>query len=63
MKSNFFGLYLGSRVLKGTFMSIFVNYLAVSFHWHVWFGVCSFCSHYMGITCIPLRNLKFLCHP
>jgi len=42
-KSDFFsGLFLSSRVLKGMFMSTFVNCYAVSFSLHAWFGVCSF---------------------
>ena len=48
-KSNFFdGLFLSSRVLSGTFASIFVNCQAVSFSPHAWFGVCSFFDHYLG---------------
>jgi len=43
MKANLFGgLLLSSRVLKGTFVSIFMNCQAVSFSLHAWFGVCSF---------------------
>jgi len=46
MKSDFFdSLFLSSRVLKGTFASIFVNCQAVSFSLHTWFGVCSFFGH------------------
>jgi len=48
-KSDFFnGLFLNSRVLNGTFASIFVNCQAVSFSLHAWFGVCSFFGHYLG---------------
>ena len=40
MISNFFsGLFLSSRILKGTFASIFVNCQAVSFSPHAWFRV------------------------
>jgi len=50
MKSDFFGgLFLSSRVLKGTFASIFVNCLAVSFSLHAWSGVCSFFGHYRWV--------------
>jgi len=46
--SDFFGgLFLSSLILKGMFASIFVNYFAVSFSLHAWFGVC---SHYQGDT-------------
>jgi len=42
-KSDFFsGLFLNSRVLKGTFISIVMNCQAVSFSLHAWLGVCSF---------------------
>jgi len=42
-KSDFFGgLLLSSRVLKGTFASIFMNCQALSFSLHAWLGVCSF---------------------
>jgi len=48
-KSDFFGgLFLSSRVLKGTFASIFVKYHSLSLH--AWFGVCSFFGHYLGGT-------------
>jgi len=46
-ESSFGGLFLSSCVLKGTFTSIFVNYQAVSFFLHAWFGVG---SHYPGGT-------------
>ena len=42
-KSDFFGgLFVNSCVLKGMFANIFVNYQAVSFFLHAWYGICSF---------------------
>jgi len=38
--------FLNSCVLKGTFVSVFMNCKAVSFSLHTCFGVCSFFGHY-----------------
>jgi len=46
----FASVFLSFCVLKGTFASIFVNWQAVSFSLHAWFGVCSFFGHYLSGT-------------
>jgi len=52
-------LFLGSCILKGTFMSILVNCKTVSFYLHAWFAICSCFGHYPGNTYYGKFKISF----